>query len=273
MKISILLPYKENYAINNAGAVSLFVNDIVNESIYKKTIKIYGNTKNKKFLSDNYQNINFSKNFLLSSNYQYVENFIKLKEAVNSDLIEVHNRPKYINQIKKKYSNKLFLYFHNDPLTMNGSKTISERINLLNSVNKIIFNSKWCRNRFFDSIQNINEFKKKTAICFQSSSKTNINFKEKKNIISFIGKLNRAKGYDIFGNAILKILDKHPSWSARVYGDEPREKLIFKHKNLNILGFKDNKSILNDLKKISISVVCSKWDEPFGRTSLEAASR
>ena len=40
MKISILLPYKENYAINTAGAVSLFVNDIVNKSIYKKTIKI-----------------------------------------------------------------------------------------------------------------------------------------------------------------------------------------------------------------------------------------
>ena len=273
MKIAILLPYKENFSPAYAGAVSLFVNDIVKESIYNKTIKIYGNTKNKQFLSDNYQNINFSKNYLLSSNYQYVETFIKLKEAANSDLIEVHNRPKYINQIKKRYSNKLFLYFHNDPLTMNGSKTISERINLLNSVHKIFFNSHWCRNRFFDDIQNINKFKKKTAICFQSSSKTKINFKEKKKIISFVGKLNRAKGYDIFGNAILKILDKHPSWTAKVYGDEPREKLIFKHKNLDILGFKDNKSILDDLKKISISVVCSKWDEPFGRTSLEAASR
>ena len=273
MNISILLPYKENYTINNAGAVSLFVNDIVNESIYKKTIKIYGNTKNKKFLSANYQNINFSKNLLLSSNYQYVENFIKFKEAINSDLIEVHNRPRYINQIKEKYSNKLFLYFHNDPLTMNGSKTLSERINLFNSVDKIIFNSQWCRNRFFDNFHNKNQLKNKTALCFQSSSKTKINFKEKKKIISFVGKLNSAKGYDIFGNTILKILDKHPSWSAKVYGDEPREKLIFKHKNLKILGFKDNKFILNDLKKISISVICSRWDEPFGRTSLEAASR
>ena len=27
------------------------------------------------------------------------------------------------------------------------------------------------------------------------------------------------------------------------------------------------------LKKVSISVVCSRWEEPFGRTSLEAASR
>ena len=40
-----------------------------------------------------------------------------------------------------------------------------------------------------------------------------------------------------------------------------------------MLGFKDNKQILEDLKKVSISVVCSRWEEPFGRTSLEAASR
>jgi hypothetical protein len=42
---------------------------------------------------------------------------------------------------------------------------------------------------------------------------------------------------------------------------------------LKILGFKNNKFILNSLKKISISIICSRWNEPFGRTSLEAASR
>ena len=39
------------------------------------------------------------------------------------------------------------------------------------------------------------------------------------------------------------------------------------------LGFKDNSYILKKLKNVSISVVPSKWDEPFGRSSLEAASR
>ena len=273
MNISILLPYKENYSNKGAGAVSLFVNDIVRESIYRKTITIYGNTKYKKYLSLNYKNIKFKKNFLQSSNYEYVESFIKFSGVANSDLIEVHNRPKYINQIRKKYSNKIFLYFHNDPLAMNGSKTSLERVQLLNIVDKLIFNSKWCRDRFFINLKKKNESLNKTAICFQSAEKTKINFKEKKKIISFVGKLNRAKGYDIFGNAIIKILDKHPSWFAKVYGDEPREKLIFKHKNLKMLGFKDNKQILEDLKKVSISVVCSRWEEPFGRTSLEAASR
>ena len=273
MNISILLPYKENFAHKAAGAVSLFVNDITRESNYKKTIKVYGSTDFKNYLSSNYKNIKFDKNLLQSSNYQYVSNFINSDEALNSDLIEVHNRPKYIYQIRKKFFKKLFLYFHNDPLSMDGSRTVLERINLLNTVDKLIFNSKWCRERYFIDFKNKEELLNKTAICFQSASKTRINFKEKMKIISFVGKLNRAKGYDIFGSAIIKILDKHPSWSAKVYGDEPREQLIFKHKNLKILGFKDNKLILEDLKKISISVICSRWEEPFGRTSLEASSR
>jgi hypothetical protein len=36
MKIAILLPYKENFSSEYAGAVSLFVNDIVKESIYNR---------------------------------------------------------------------------------------------------------------------------------------------------------------------------------------------------------------------------------------------
>mgnify|MGYP000728151041 CR=1 FL=1 len=55
----------------------------------------------------------------------------------------------------------------------------------------------------------------------------------KKKIISFVGKLNSSKGYDAFGEAILKILRKYPNWKSIVIGDEPREKLNFKHKNLN----------------------------------------
>ena len=67
----------------------------------------------------------------------------------------------------------------------------------------------------------------KSDICFQSTSKISINFKKKKNIITFIGKLNSAKGFDIFGKTIIKILDKYKNWKAYIIGDEPREKMIF----------------------------------------------
>ena len=77
----------------------------------------------------------------------------------------------------------------------------------------------------------------------------------------------------IFGKTIIKILDKYKDWKAIVIGDEPREKHIFNHKNLKINGYMKHQNVLRLLKKVSISVVCSRWQEPFGRTSLEAASR
>ena len=51
------------------------------------------------------------------------------------------------------------------------------------------------------------------------------------------------------------------------------KKLFYNHPRLKIFGFKDNDYVLNKLKEVGISVVPSKWDEPFGRSSLEAASR
>ena len=47
MKISILLPYKENYSPAYAGAVSLFVNSVSRESVYKKeTLPVLNHYKN-----------------------------------------------------------------------------------------------------------------------------------------------------------------------------------------------------------------------------------
>ena len=59
---------------------------------------------------------------------------------------------------------------------MNGSKTVKERIFLLNNVDKIIFNSRWSQNRFFLDIKNKDDLLLKTSVCYQSSSKIKVNF-------------------------------------------------------------------------------------------------
>ena len=48
MKISILLPYKENYSPDYPGAVSLFVKSTSSISDFKDEITIYGSTSHKK---------------------------------------------------------------------------------------------------------------------------------------------------------------------------------------------------------------------------------
>ena len=156
MKISILLPYKENFSSEYAGAVSIFINDTVLKSKYKKTTNVYGNTDFKKDLLKNYINLSLNKKKLLesSSNF-YVNNFIKKRSVINSDIIEIHNRPNYVKKILKIKKSKKILYFHNNPLEMNGSKSIKQRLFLIENLDQIIFNSEWTKKQFLFNLPKV----------------------------------------------------------------------------------------------------------------------
>ena len=274
MKISILLPYKENFSPDYPGAVSLFVYETSKISSYKKNITVFGNTELKKIFKLRYINIKLKKSILSSQTRNYVNKFIQLERNIKSSIIEVHNRPSYIHLINSSFNNKILsLYFHNDPLSMDGSKTIAERKKLLKICYKIIFNSSWSKKRFLEGLENKFINSNKLLIFYQSAKKGSLSLiNKKKKWITFVGKLNRAKGYDIFAKSIIKILDKYTEWRALIIGDEKREKISLKHPRATVLGFKRHNDVLNIFKKTSINIACSRWDEPFGRTSLEASA-
>ena len=274
MKISILLPYKENFSPSYPGAVSLFVYETSKKSIFKKKITVFGSTENKMIFPIKYIDIKLLKNPLKSQTKTYVDKFIILEKKVNSSIIEIHNRPSYVKILTQRVKNKIFtLYFHNDPLSMDGSKSIDDRKNLLKNCYKIIFNSTWSKKRFLEGLENKFVNSNKLLVVYQSAQKSSqSSIKNKKKWITFVGKLNRAKGYDIFVKSIKKILNKYPDWSAKVIGDEKREKISLSHKNAHILGFKKHDDVIKIFKKSSIAVACSRWEEPFGRTSLEASA-
>ena len=274
MKIAILLPYKENFSPTYPGAVSLFVNDTCLLSKYKKVIKVYGSTKYLKKFKINYVNILLKRKLISSQSKEYINNFIKYEKLDPSNLIEIHNRPNYLKLIESKLKNRNYtIFFHNDPLSMEGSKSVDERKFLLSICYKIIFNSSWSKKRFLEGVDNQFVNSEKLLICFQSANKSNLKIiKSKKKWITFVGKLNRAKGYDIFTKSIVEILNKNKSWRGIVVGDEKREEINIKHKNLDVLGFQSHKKVLDIFKKSSIAVVCSRCEEPFGRTSLEEAA-
>lgn len=268
--ISILLPYKENYNADDAGSASLWVKDFYENSRLKKITNIYGfNSKNKP-LSKNF--INLKKKFpffVIKKNIYYAKTFLKTINK-STKVIEIHNRPEIFHFIKKQNLNyRLILVFHNNPLLIRGSKKISERQEILNKCNNIIFVSNWVQSKFFEGLN-----KKKSKKCFviyPAIKKIN-KFPIKQKIITFIGKLNRSKGYDIAGKAIIKILNLHKNWRAVVAGNEEREVYNFKHKNLKIYKWLSHNKILTLLKKTSICLVPSTWDEPFGRISMEASN-
>ena len=109
------------------------------KSKFKKSNYIYGHTKYKDFLSKNYININLNNisSKLKSATKEYSKKLIKKFKNQNYDLIEIHNRPLILKEIIKNINTRYIIYFHNDPLSMKGSKTIKERLNIISNVEKL----------------------------------------------------------------------------------------------------------------------------------------
>jgi glycosyltransferase involved in cell wall biosynthesis len=268
-EIAELLPNKEDYSLNNAAAASIWVKDFNRGNISSKQI-IYGNSSSATPFSKNF--INLKKNNLINNSYFYIKNFIKkLPESIK--VIIIHNRPHFFFILKKKFPGmKFVIIFHNDPNALRGSRSVSEKINILEHCDKIIFVSSYVKERFY---YNINErLPSKGQVINPSTNYYNHNFKKnikKEKIIVFIGKLNASKGYNLFGAAVINILNKYKDWKVIVAGNEKREIYNFQHERFKIFDWLSHKQIINIYKKSSISVVPSVWEEPFGRTAMESS--
>lgn len=269
IKIAELLPNKENYSLNNAAAASIWVKDFNKGRISSKQI-IFGISSSLYPLSKNF--INLKKNNLINNSYFYIISFIK-KLPKTIKIIIIHNRPNFFFILKKKFPEiKFILVFHNDPNTLRGSKSVNEKLSILENCDKIVFVSSYVKERFYYSLKNFLPIK--GDIIYPATNYYNHNFKKKlkkEKIIVFIGKLNAAKGYNLFGAAAINILKKHKDWKVIVAGNEKRESYDFKHERLKIYDWLPHPQIINIYKKSSISVVPSIWNEPFGRTAMESS--
>ena len=271
LRIATILPYKENYSSEKASAASLWVAEFFRNSKYKNNNIIYGHTKSKNYLTKNYYNISLKSinSKFKSSTNEYCQKLIKEITSKNFNIIEIHNRPLILFRLIKKLDNRFIFYFHNDPLSMKGSKKISERLSILKATEKIVFVSDWVRKRFFLDLDK--KLISKTEVVYPSVNK--VSPVKKSKIITFAGRLNHSKGYDFFKNVIIKILDEYPQWKAFSIGDEERRSIYINHPKHKELGFLNHKKTLELFNKSEIAIIPSRWEEPFGRTALEASSR
>ena len=258
-KIFIILPYKESLDPNKSGAVSIYIKDSLKYSKYKKNIKIIS--------SNNFSNSKFFRN------KNYIIEFCKKYKNEKISIIEIHNRPEYVKILKKYFpDSKIILTYHNDPLNLRGSILSSEREFILNNCEKIIFISKWIKNRFFIKVSsNIRNNYELIYHGVLKKKKININ-KKVKNIL-FVGKLNESKGYHIFHEVAKRFKKINPDWNFIAIGNEPRKKIFPETNVIKEIGYKSNNSVLKYYEKSEIAIGNSLWDEPLGRIAIEASSR
>jgi glycosyltransferase involved in cell wall biosynthesis len=273
MDINIILPYKETYSAKLAGAVSLLIAEVKNRCKFKKNIKIYGSLILKKPLTKDYISCDLSDKpyyYIYGRTSYYLKN-IKKKISKKS-IIEIHNRPQAANFFinNNNNNNKIILYFHNDPSTLRGSKYVYQRMYLLKNLDRIIFVSEWTKRQFFKNLPVIDS--EKCVVIYPGSNLIKKISKKKNNII-FAGKLNQSKGYNVFTDVILEIIKKNRSWTCDIVGDDPRYYEKIHHPKIHYHGWLSNEKTMKIFEKSKIAVIPSTWDEPLGRTAIEAASR
>jgi len=258
-KIFIILPYKESLDPRKSGAVSIYIKDSLKYSKYKKNIKIIS--------SNNFSNSKFFRN------KNYIIEFCKKYKNEKISIIEIHNRPEYVKILKKYFPNsKIILTYHNDPLNLRGSILSSEREFILKNCEKIIFISKWIKNRFFIKISS-NIRNNYELIYHGVLKKKKINLNKKVKNILFVGKLNESKGYHIYHEVAKKFKKINPDWDFIAIGNEPRKKIFPETNVIKEIGYKSNNSVLKYYEKSEIAIGNSLWDEPLGRIAIEASSR
>jgi glycosyltransferase involved in cell wall biosynthesis len=272
-KHAIILPLKESFTIKNSGAVSIWVNDYIKSTKLKKDIAIIAaknfNKQDKYLKNQNLFTIKTRSN--LRTNYNYIRDAAKVLIQNNIKSVEIHNRPEYALYLNKTIPNiKINLIFHNDPNNIRGSSSQKEKISLINKCSNIIFVSNYLKEIFFKGINTNHQ--NNIHIIYNSVDKQK-KFPKKKKIIVFSGKLNKSKGYPIFLSACKKILNKTKDWKIEVFGNEPRENYPFIHNRFKLTGWVPHNEMLKIYDYSSISVVNPTWDEPFGRTAMESASR
>ena len=104
--VSALFCSKSTISLSSLASIE------INFSKLSKDTVIYGNLdKGLKPLTDKFKNINISsKSF--SKTKEYINFFYKDHLKNNFDIIEIHNRPEYLNYlIKKKINSKLIFFF------------------------------------------------------------------------------------------------------------------------------------------------------------------
>lgn len=97
--------------------------------------------------------------------------------------------------------------------------------------------------------------------------------------ISYVGRLEKAKGVEYLIRALPEILKAHPSAVLEIAGTgsytKELERLVHElglETHVRFLGHKDRKELYDLYKRSALIVMPSVWPEPFGKVGIEAMS-
>ena len=235
--------------ISEVSKINLFL--LKNANTTKKLTEKFKNNEKIRIYKFNYlEKLLLKTGFLKSKFY---------KKIILSDIIFIHNAS-LAKPLRRIFIEKfIILFFHTDK---------QKQLKSLKHVNKV-----FTVNNFSKSLINRSYNNKATLLANCIDVKNNQKHYERKNkklVVGAMGRLVKKKGFD----KLIRIFKQYEDISLMIAGDGPLMNyyrgLVKGHKNINLLGWVENKNIF--FSKINIFFSSSE-EEPFGLVILEAMTR
>lgn len=285
-KLHSLLPAKEIFAVDGAGAVARCVKHGLTGSRFADTATVFGRPLDQPpFDGFTYQPLSPQRTWLRGRNNSLAHAWLKeARKTGLPDLLEVHNRCQMAALIARAQPGlKTILHLHNDPREMKGGRSPRERRLLLENLAGVFTVSAYIRACFLEETGAHESLAARVIVTPNSCDRPAATSTAPHNLISVVGRMVPEKGMLETARAAARVLPRHPDWQivfigARGYGNTPPsayEKEVLAALaplggQARMTGYLSETETRSIQQQAAIAIVLSQWQEPAGLTVIEA---
>lgn len=288
LRVAAVLPEKERFAPDAAGAVALMLRDMAWEPQPGQVLEILGwQPDGPPFAGCGFRALRPSglRRALFGKRAAYAHAVRAALRASRPDIAQVHNRPALALSLARALAPvPVILSLHNHADTMPAGRSAAARARLAERLAAVVCICDHVRERFLDGLPA--ELTRKVVTIHRGlrldALPPPLPAAARRREVLFVGRLNAEKGADVFVRAAALALPALPGWSARMigsawYGSGAAEtpfvaalRAEAASAGVALPGFLPNDAVLAAMAEAAVVVLPSRWSEPFARVALEA---
>lgn len=285
--MAVLLPRRERFQAQGAGAVSWCVAEQARHSAFRERLLVLGSPVHpaggEPLDPETFVPVRPAGWIHGRRSRRYLLGAARLLAPRGPALVEVHNRPAFLPLLRRRLPGvPLMLYLHNDPQSMAALRTPRRRLRALEALAAVVCVSGPIRRRFLEGLEG-HPLQERVEVVLNGVDTARLRPAPKRREVVFVGRLSPQKGGLLFLEAARLLAPRLPGWRFVVVGSRrfgeglgsPYERQVAQAARAlgpacELTGYLPREEALARLARAAVAVVPSLWEDPCPLTAIEA---